>query len=99
MHPGENATERCLFRSSSQARERTIHSRQNLGSHVKLEMVFVKEGSQHLLPGGADDRMSPGVGGVWGRVADLGKPVGIRFVSGLPSVAAVRIAVTGRQKL
>ena len=67
----------CFHRGSLKACERALHSGHDLGSHAEVEIVLAEERDQHFGPGSADDRMSAGVGGVWGGVADLGKPVGI----------------------
>ena len=76
-----------------------MYSRHNFGSHAELEVVLAEEGNQHLRPGRADDRMSARVGGVWGRVADLGKPIRVSLGFRVTIGSAARIAVTGRQKL
>ncbi len=51
VHSGEDAAQRCFFRSGREAGERAIHSRQNFRGHAELEMVRVEEGSQHLHRG------------------------------------------------
>src|ERR1700758_1578668 len=68
---------RCFLGGSLKACERALHSGHDLGSHAEVEIVLAEERDQHFGPGSADDRMSAGVGGVWGGVADLGKPVEI----------------------
>src|SRR5438105_13361139 len=77
MHSGKDAAQRCFFRRSREVGERAIHSRQNFRAHAELEMVLVKEGSQHLCSGCADNGMGIWVGGVRGGIADLGKTIGI----------------------
>src|SRR5215472_1474740 len=77
MHSGKDATHRCFVGRSLEARERATRKRQNLGSHVELEMVFVKEGNQYFRSGGADHCVSAWIRGVRGGIADLGKPTGI----------------------
>ena len=99
MLPSKDAAQRCFLRSSWEARERAIHSRHNLGSHAELEMTLAKEGNQHLRRGRADDSMSARVGGSGAVLQTSGSQLGSASVSGLSSVAAARIAVTGRQKL
>src|SRR5438128_11671518 len=77
MHSGKDAAQRGFLRRSREAGERAIHSRQNFRAHAELEMLPVKEGSQHLCSCCADNGMGRWVGGVPGGIADLGTLLGI----------------------
>src|SRR6516162_7549831 len=54
VHPSKDPAHRRFLGRSPEARERAIHTRQNLGSHLEVEMVLMEEGNQHLRPRRAD---------------------------------------------
>src|SRR5882724_9425464 len=83
MHPGNNAAERRLVCRRRKACERALHLREDFGADGEAAVITVKEERQHRRSGRA--------------VPVSGVQVGSAIVSGLSSVSAARIAVTGRQ--
>src|SRR5438445_11952630 len=99
MNPCENSAQCCFLLCGRKLCERALHSRHNFRSDAELETIFAEEGNQHRCSGGANNGVRSRIGWVWCGVATSGSQFGSAAVSGLLSVAAARMAVTGRQKL
>ena len=99
MHPGKDSTQSCFLVGRRKTLERSSDSSQHFGSNNEIKVILFEEGNQDRGTGRADHGVSAGIGGIRGGVPTSGRKFGSGIVCGLPSMAASRIAVTGRQKL
>src|SRR5882672_3485816 len=77
MLSSEDTAQSRFFGVGRKASERAFDSGENFRGYVELETVPLEKGDQHLRPGSAQDRMSPGIGWVGGGLADLREPIRI----------------------
>ena len=99
MDSGENPAQGSLFCSIRDSRERALHTRQNFRGDIEVEVVRLEERSQDTSRSSTNNRVCARVGGSGVVLPTCGSQFGSAAVSGLLSVSAARMAVTGRQKL
>src|SRR6266404_532882 len=89
----------CLLFNVREAVEGADDPGEHFRSDAQMERLGTEQGAQHERGAGADRGVCTGVRRIGAVLPAFGSQVGFAAVSGLPSVAAARIAVTGRHRL